>query len=147
MHSLVQNFLKESRQYQLRATKENGDEDVSKWYDEEELVFKMKKEIDELEEYESTIIVKRIKEYDYEEKEEQVNDSKLEGKCKNLNQFESSMSIDAVVAKLKKIEKEKGGVAAKGAYKDWIALNKPNKKDIDLVNKKFFEEEDKKKSK
>jgi hypothetical protein len=141
MHNIIQNFLKESRQYQLRASKENGEEDVSQWYDEEEIVFKMKKEIDELEEYTSTVIIKRIKEYDYEEKEDKVADAKIEGKCKTLVQSENKMSIDDVVAKLKKIDKEKGGSATKKAYQDWIKLNKPDKKEIEQVNKKMFEEE------
>lgn len=140
MHNIVQNFLKESRQYQLRATKENGDEDVSQWYDEEEIVFKMKNEIDELEEYTSTVIIKRIKEYDYEEKEEKVENAKLEGMCKNLMYSENKMSVTDVVAKLKKIDKEKGSQAAKKAYTDWIKLNKPDKKEIEQVNKGFFEE-------
>lgn len=141
MHNpIVNKVLSESRQFQLRATKENGDEDVSKWYDNEDEVLRIKKEIDDLEEYTSTIIMKRIKEYDYEEKEETVENACLEGKCKHLNQFESNMSVADVIAKLKKIDKKDGGVAAKKAYKDWIALNKPSKKDIDLVNKGFFEE-------
>lgn len=78
MHDLIQSFIKESRQFQLRAVKEDGEEDCSKWYDEEDTVYEMKKEIDELDEYESTYVIKRIAEMNDEEEDEEAT---LESKC------------------------------------------------------------------
>mgnify|MGYP000745201898 CR=1 FL=1 len=47
-----ESFVNEERQYQLRAANKDGKEDVSEWYDDEDSVYEMKKQIDELEDFE-----------------------------------------------------------------------------------------------
>jgi len=66
-HFASMKTINESRQFQLRAYTEDGKEEVSDWYDSEDKVHEMKKQIDELEKYESTSVIKRIKEMDHDE--------------------------------------------------------------------------------
>jgi len=102
--------VSEQRQYQLRAMKKDGKEDVSEWYDDEDVVYEMKKRIDELETYESTEVYKRIKEMDEKEENSPTLEAKVRGGPKGKGK-----PLGTQVHKDKK--KERSKKAARGKVK------------------------------
>lgn len=109
---MIESFVNEERQYQLRAANKDGKEDVSEWYDDEDSVYEMKKKIDELEKYESTKVIKRIKGMEEEEDEDETPtlESKVRGGPKGKGK-----PLGTQVHKDKK--KERSKKAARGKVK------------------------------
>jgi len=70
--SLSEMALTEARQFQLVGIKEDNTEERSKWYDEEETVSALQRELENTEEFTSLSVVKRIKELEYDEDEEET---------------------------------------------------------------------------
>jgi hypothetical protein len=70
--SLSEMALTEARQFQLVGIKEDDTEERSKWYDDEETVSALQKELENTEEFTSLSVVKRIKELEYDEDEEET---------------------------------------------------------------------------
>ena len=76
----AEEVLSEARQYQVCATKENGDIEYSNWYDSADQAEDLQHKIAELEQYESVYIQKRLKNVDLEDEEEH-EEGVLEKKC------------------------------------------------------------------
>lgn len=119
-HYLNKQSLNETRQFQLRAYTESGEEEVSEWYDDEDKVYEMKKEIDEMDKYESSSVIKRIKEMDHNES--QSTKPTLEGKMRGGPKGKGK-SLGTQVHKDKKKERSKKAARKKVRVKENFDLH------------------------
>lgn len=93
-HMTCEDVCNEARQYRVVAVKEDGEEEYSSWYNEEEKAANIQNEIDELEAYESTYIQKCIK---GDKEVENDDEAVLEKKCKKKeNVKESNQEMDII---------------------------------------------------
>ena len=75
--------LSEAIQYQVCATKENGDIEYSNWYDSKDSADELLTQVEELEAYESAYVQKRLKSI---ESEEEHDEGALEKKCPKVKE-------------------------------------------------------------
>ena len=118
--------LSEAREYQLQAYKEDGTMEVSNWHSKENFVLDLKRKVDKDESYESTMIMKRIAEMEYEEDEDEIKPT-LEKKY-GMETKKEAVELDEAKTKAMKFKLGKPGRDSEKEVQDFVKSNK----DIDI---------------